>query len=213
MKKAFLLVYLMLITQNLIAQSEEVVCSISTIDSILNVGETPKIKIVFKNNTEKPIYLIKSLDASSYKWRYPYTFYTIEKLNDKNYKKKELSRCGNLSGIDISDFVEIKGNDKLDRRVVSDYAINNSNNFKDKGKYKITFHYSTKSEDLADYMGEDMSLYVYDLKFIEGDSQNPSKLLNVVRDEYKDMVNKIEQLFSNVPKVEITSNSLIVEVR
>lgn len=218
MKNILTVIVLTFYIQITFGQNQEIVCSLSAENRIVNLGETPQLKLIFENKTDSTIYLIKSLDASSYKWRYPYAYYTIEKLDDEDYKMERYSRCGNMDGIDSTDFVKIEPNDKFDpikfnHFYFSDFSVRNPNNFKNKGKYKITFHYSTKSKNLNEYMGDDMSMGFYEIELIYGDSINPPKIVNKINNENQEKFLLLEELFSKVPKIEIESNSIVIVVK
>lgn len=218
--KLFTLIYLLiLLGKNAICQDYDGInCIIQAKDTILKIGEVPEINIVFENNTDTTIYLIKSLDASSHKWRYPHAYYTIEKLDDKNYSMELISRCGNMDGINVADFIKIKPTEKfspvkINHSYFSDFSANNPNNFKEKGKYKITYHYSSISDDLTDYMGDDMRMNIFDFETSKVDSINPPSFIFNVNKKYEKQISELEKLLSKVPKIEIESNSIIIEVR
>lgn len=217
-KKLAVLLFIILNHQFLFGQEDVVTCTIEVENNVLAVGETPEIRISFKNNGDNDIYLIKSLDASAEKWRYPYVYYTIEKLGDSDYKVKNYMRCGNMDGISETDFVRVSAGDNfspmdIDHYYFFDHRVKNKENFKEPGKYKIIFHYSTLANDLSDYMGMDMDLMIYETVTTEGDENNPPQLLKKVKKNYSETIEVLEQLFEQVPKIEIQSNAVIIEVK
>lgn len=218
MKNVLLYIFVCLGIQLMYSQEKLIECTLAAKKAIIKSGETPLLELTFKNNSDTDIYLIKSLDASSYKWRYPYAYYTIELLGDNEYKIEQISRCGNMNGISTGDFIKVSAQEtfkstQYKHYYFSDYSVHNPNNFRQKGKYKITHHYSTLSKYLDEYMGEDMSLDVYELVNIAGDSLNPPRILKKPNNESKNLVKELEVLFAQVPKVELTSNTVIIEVK
>lgn len=216
MKKLFLYLCVSFCFQLIFSQENNIECKLLTKKAIIKSGETPMLELTFKNNSDTDIYLIKSLDASSYKWRYPHAYYTIELLDNKEYEIQQVARCGNMNGISTGDFIKVSAQEIFNptkHYYFSDFSVLNPNNFKQKGKYKITYHYSTLSKDLDEYMGEDMSLDVYELVNIAGDSLNPPRILKKPNNKSKNLVAELEALFNQVPKVELISNSVIIEVK
>jgi len=218
MKLLQIAILFILYTINLYGQDNRILCTLTTKSKVINVGEVPKLNVTFENCTDSTFYLITPLDASSDKWRYPYAYYTIELLGDTTYKPELVYRCGNMDGMDSLSFIKIESNHNCNlleftSRVYRDFSIHDSDNFKNKGHYRITYHYSTASNSLSDYFGRDMYMRVFRTKYFPKMYISESKLVVSERDQYKDELEVLDKLFSKVPKVELTSNSIIIEVK
>jgi hypothetical protein len=164
-------------------------CRLIVNKTVFKVGEMPEFKVEIKNLTSNDVYLIGSLDASEEKWRMPHSYFTIE----KPFKESNslIGRCGNMNTLRPEDFKLVKPNEVFDPYTnIDDYGyfssfkISNPENFSKPGKYKIQFHYSTKSNDIKDFMGDD---YQTDKK-------------------------KLKDLLERVPKIELSSNVIEIEI-
>jgi hypothetical protein len=207
MKKAkFLFALFCLVNSVLLCQQTGLSCVIKSGKTTYKKGEVPHISIEIKNNTDSTIQLVKTLDGSEVRWRYPYAYFKIEMVNDTSYHPALVLRCGNYDGIDSDDFVEVKPGGSFDpyknqTSVYYDYAISDKRNFERKGKYKITFYYSTNEPDFKKWIGNsDQSWRLYD---------RSGNVIASKKPEYDQMV----KLFSKVPKVELVSNELIIEIK
>ena len=163
-------------------------CSIVATKSTYDIGETPEITVAIKNNSGKAIYLIGSLDASEEQWRSPYCYFNIEK--PKNDSLPITGRCGNMNSLRKEDFKLVKSGEIFNPYQSIDgygffgsYEIGRKENFQNPGKYKITFHYSTKSTKLDDYLGDG--------------SENA----------------ELRELFNKMPNIELTSNTIEIEIK
>ena len=131
----------------------DIACSISSDSSSYQKGHAPKITVEMKNNSESSIQLVKSLDGSAERMRSPFAYFKIEKIGDTSYKVERYPRCGNINGLDTTDFVTVNPGEIFNPYypskggIFSDHKINDGTNFIKTGKYKITFHYSTNEPD------------------------------------------------------------------
>lgn len=183
-------------------------CIIKSDKTIYKKRETPKITLEIKNNSDSTIYLVKILDGSYRKTRFPYSYYKIEKLADTSYKARQIIGCGNEDGIDLTDFVEVKPNEKFDpyKDMSPPYTnilmeVNDPANFEKKGKYKITYFYSTNQTEFKKWMGFDMNRSWFDWQTKE------------IKPDKKETYNKLLLLFEKVPKVDLVSNDIIIEIK
>ena len=72
------------------------------------------------------------------------------------HKAPTVGRCGNMNSLKETDFVWVKRDiQPVSRGIFSSYEIARVENFQKTGRYKITFFYSTKSDDMATYFGDD----------------------------------------------------------
>jgi hypothetical protein len=189
-----------------LAQTTGLTCTIKPDKAVYKKGEVPRISIAIKNNTDSTIQLVKTMDGSEARWRYPYAYFKIELIGDTSYHVQPMIRCGNYDGIDSADFVQVKPGGSFDpyknqTSVYHDYTISDKRNFERKGKYKITFYYSTNEPDFKKWVGRsDQSWSLYD----RSGNVNADK-----KAEYE----KLLQLFAKVPLAELVSNELIIEIK
>ena len=168
--------------------TDEFECSIISTKSTYDIGETPEITVAIKNNSEKDVYLIGSLDASESQWRSPYCYFTIDK--PKSDSLPIVVRCGYMNSLRKEDFILVKSGEEFnpyqpidDYGFFDSYEIVRKENFQNPGKYKITFHYSTESTALDDYLG---------------DGKENTEL---------------RELFEKMPNIKLTSNSIEIEIK
>lgn len=176
--------------------SQSLICTIQSEKPAYMAGQVPKITIGIKNNTDSTIYLVKSLDASSHKWRYPYAYYKIELVGDTSYLIDKHVMCGNYNDIKIEDFFEVKSGEIFDpyrSHAFTDHSIENERNFVKRGKYRITFYYSTNQTGFKYWLGD----------------AGLAGLKKEKIPEYEKMLD----LFKKVPKVELESNAVFVEIK
>lgn len=178
------------------------VCTISSDKSIYYPGEAPGVTVEIKNNSNEKAYLVRALDGSDIKRRFPYACFTITKVGDTAYATKMYGRCGNIDPITVEDFVEVKPGASFnpfkrtipytDRENIFAYDIKliDTANFSNPGKYVITFFYSTMENDFTKWSGHYRA--------------------NMFYKDYKQM----EVLFfRDVPRISLVSNKLIIEVK
>jgi len=202
-----ILLILMILSLHVFAQKDILTangqfnCVLTPDKESYNLGETPNITVEIKNNSKKPAYLVRALDGSECKWRFPYAYFTISKIGDTSYKTRSYGRCGNMDEINSRDFVEVKPrasfnpyrqtspNSDGENIYAYDFKLKDKNNFLEPGKYLITFFYSTMETDFSKWRG---------------------RLAGALKDEeYKKMVS----LFSKVVHQEIRSNALTLEIK
>ena len=169
--------------------SKEFECLINTSKTVYKVGEIPDLQVSIINKIGKEVYLIENLDGSEIKWRMPYCYYRIKK--PKRDSIGPAARCGNMNSIRKEDFKLIKSGEKFNPYgQISEYnkafELTRQGNFRNTGKYQITFFYSTKSNDLTDFVGDG----IYGKEKIE-----------------------IAKLFKLLPSIELTSNTLEIEIK
>jgi hypothetical protein len=175
-------------------------CIISADKQVYHHGEIPKIIVEIKNNSNEPVILVKELDGSENKWRFPHAYFTITKIGDTAYKTRFTGRCGNMNQIRPGDFVKVKPGstfypyyhfypERPDNVYAHDFRLFDSANFSATGKYLIRFYYSTNEADFEKWKG----------RF----SGEPTEK------QLKEMI----ALFAKVPKIELESNKLMIEVK
>ncbi len=166
-------------------------CVLTSDKKVYNIGEIPSFSVNIINNTNSDIYLIGSLDGSDLKWRFPYCYFTVEKPNPLP-DSLLFGRCATLNPLRVPDFKLVKAGQKFNpyenidnHGFFTDYTITNKETFKSKGIYKLTFHYSTNDQNLANFRT---------YKTSKSDSL------------------QIETLFKKVPKIELESNTIEIKI-
>lgn len=215
-----LLVFLYLFLSLAAYSQSGITCSIKAKKLSIPVGKTPEVELLLHNNTDSTVVLINSLDGSSYKWRYPYAYYTIELMGDTSYRSHLHGRCGNMDGISSRDFFELKAHssinpDKIPDYYFSDFLLKDPENFKKPGKYRIVFHYSTKEKNIGSYGGDgryDVLLAQIELEQYEIELKKHPKSAGSPPVISEDRM-KVLKLFKRIPHIEVTSNEIIIEIK
>ena len=154
----FKLLFLGLFLQNLIhaQQANLFSCELYSPTTTYELGEVPKLKVTITHQSNELIYLVQFLDGSDYLWRKPYCYFTIEKPVEDSLGL--LPRCGNTTPLMLSNFVKVEKGIPFDpfhvRNKLPYYTTHDmarKEHFRNKGTYKITFHYSTRSERIFDF--------------------------------------------------------------
>lgn len=133
-------------------------CKLSSTKTTYQLGELPELKVEIINNSGKEVYFIGSLDASDEKWRRPYCYYTIETPVGDSIPT--YGRCKLMNPLRTEDFVKVSDGQSFNPFMSIDGQgffgagnVQNPDNFKNPGTYKIQFHYSTQSKNIQDYRG------------------------------------------------------------
>lgn len=122
------------------------------------VGETPQIQVGLKNESDDPVVLVGSLDASDIRWRYPYCYLEIKGPPDA--QQWGLGRCGNTNPLRREDFVTVQPGEVFDPyQTVDDYGFFSCSqldwhNFAVAGTYRLTWVYSTNSQTPQEWVGD-----------------------------------------------------------
>lgn len=175
--------------------SSDFECVLTASKQMYSLGEVPELQVAIVNNSGEDVYLIGSLDGSEEKWRMPFCYYTIEKPQVDSLDW--FGRCGMMNNLKVEDFVQVpsggsfnplsKGNGY---NFYDSFELRRVENFRNTGTYKITFHYSTNSDNIKDYLGLGLGEKAEGLKSL--------KTLN--------------KLLMQVPKIELQSNTVEIEV-
>lgn len=168
----------------------------------------PIITITIKNNTDSTINIVTGLDGSSSRQRFPYTFFNIQRLGDTIQQDRK-GYCGNYDGIHSDAFKKIDAQQTLvsdTKKNVQfyDHFLFDKSTFQRKGKYKISFSYSTNESNFKKWMGD---------KYIGQQYKWFDSKTGEVLPEYKDLYQELLELFSKVPKTELTSNEITIEIK
>ena len=188
MKTAFVAIGLMLGSMLLRQDvSEEFQCLISSSKKTYSLGELPEIKVSIINKSNRDVYLVGGLDGSERKIRKPYCYFTIKRPGD--HPALSMEGCGTVNPLRAEDFVLVKSGGIFDPyQSVDDYGfftsfqMSRKANFNEAGIYIITFHYSTLAESLNDYAA------------------------------YESNFKELQAKFERVPKIQLRSNTLTIEI-
>ena len=164
--------------------------------SAYRIGEEIKVDFRIKNEQNKAVFLVGSLDGSSEKMRYPHCYDEI--IGPDNQVIRRLyARCGNTNPSRTKDFVRVRP-----KAFFSPYQDTDSYGsfpprrflatkdiFSKPGVYKLKLTYSTASDPIEQWLG---------------DGRQDPKLRN---DQ------KLLELFRQVPKVHLVSNVLTFRIR
>ena len=162
-----------------------------TVEPVSQVFRVPEITVVLTNQTGAYIYLVGSLDASDCRWRYPHCYFEVIGPDGKP-ASGAIDRCGNVNELREGDFVRVPPSGKFDpyhKGTGYPFFITEQikpYTFRVPGKYRIRFFYSTASEVFGDWAGG----------WGRGATASP----------------RLIELLSLVPKVEVASNEVVVEV-
>jgi hypothetical protein len=184
--------------------SEKFLCTLTSDKQIYSLGEIPKFSISIKNNTADSVMFVKTLDGSAEKIRYPYCYFTITMPDDTAYKIRKLNFCHNSDPIRKEDFVKVApGNyfDPYKDQFVAYYdnKITDAKNFAVKGKYTITFYYSTSESNFNNWLG------FWNKEWFDGNGN--------IAERNKPQYDEMKILFAEVPQVDLVSNSVTIEIK
>ncbi|MFK7907133.1 MAG: hypothetical protein AB8B69_18500 [Chitinophagales bacterium] len=167
-------------------------CVLTTSKQVYSLGEVPEFQVSIVNNSGEDVYLIGSLDGSEVQWRMPFCYFSLEKPQVDSVR--QIMRCGMTNNLRMKDFVKIEAGQFFNPYGgVDDFSFSHSfemqrkEHFRNTGTYKITFHYSTNSEKIEDYLG---------IGF---------------REEMENL-GKMKRLFKQVPKIELQSNTVEIDI-
>lgn len=176
------------------SDSTDYLCTLKTMQKVYKLGETPELEVEIKNVSNTEVYFIGALDGSEFKDRMPYCYFTVEKPKIDTVDMWGI--CGNINPLRPEDFVLTKPNESFNPYVDVDYGpiqsskIRDQENFKNKGKYKIQFHYSTKSDSVESFLGG---------------------VIGIEKDTTE--IDTLRVLFERVPKIELSSNVVEIEFK
>ena len=169
----------------------DLVCTLRTSQAMYKIGQVPDLQVRIKNNSNKEIVLIGSLDGSEEKTRMPWCYFTIQKPIPDTVP---FWVCGTLNPLRAEDFVTVRPGELFNPyRQIDEYGffgaweIAEQETFKNPGIYTIQFHYSTKSANIDDFIGNS---YWH----TKADSAQQ------------------KELFTRVPKVDLESNTIEIRI-
>jgi hypothetical protein len=133
----------------------DIVCKLASLRDRYRVGDQPEISARIINGTEKAVYLVRSLDGSERKARFPHVYYSVSGI-DGGLSETQFGYCGVLNPILTEDFVRVEpGNDFYPYKhyVFSKAGKLVHSRFVKTGSYTFKFHYSTENGDIKNWRG------------------------------------------------------------
>lgn len=169
-------------------------CVLTASKQVYSLGEVPKFQVSIVNNSGEDVYLIGSLDGSDAKFRMPFCYFTLEK--PKIDSVRYIGRCGMVDFLSEKDFIFVPSGESFSpfhntngSRFWYPYEIGRPEHFRNLGVYRITFHYTSNSSELEDFLGTPF--------FGAGE---------------KTSLRKLRKLFKKTPKIELQSNTVEIEI-
>ena len=139
----------------------DIVCELSSLKDRYRVGDQPEISARIINGAEKPIYLVKALDGSDRKARFPHVYYTVSGV-EGGLSDTLFGGCGVLNPLQTEDFISLEPGSGFDLYKQTDYhrfyrfsesGRSVHSRFAKPGKYTFEFHYSTDNGNIKDWRG------------------------------------------------------------
>lgn len=194
--------------QSVVAQtpSSVLACRIESERQVYQIGEIPCVQVIITNQTDQELLIVRSLDGSGLKRRYPYCHFEIIGPDGEPKTISSSRMCVYVNPLRKTDFVKILplGDFNLYPNSTcsgSHFAdlIDSKNNFKEPGEYRIRFHYSTESDELDSWRTTPLSK-TRNIQ-ISAESSPPPGVL-------KKSEEQVLHLLRKVPKTSIQSNEL-----
>jgi hypothetical protein len=139
----------------------DITCRLESSKDRYRVGDQPEISARIINRAENPIYLVKGLDGSERKARFPHVYYTVSGV-EAGLSDTLFPVCGVLNPLQTEDFVRVEpGSDFYPYKQTDDhrfYRFSASgmlvhSRFAKPGSYTFEFHYFTDNADIRDWRG------------------------------------------------------------
>jgi|GEM_PF-755486 hypothetical protein len=132
---------------------------IGRIKSQYVVGDVPQIQVWLQNDSTEPVILLGSVDGSGSRRRYPHCYFEIE--GPPEFEGEWWGAgCGNLDPLRRRSFVTVEPREQFDPYSRDDgfhfmtYPPMNWRTFAAPGKYRLTWVYSTASNDPQKWVGD-----------------------------------------------------------
>ncbi|HLC73280.1 MAG TPA: hypothetical protein VJH20_01440 [Candidatus Nanoarchaeia archaeon] len=112
----------------------------------------PRIDANIYNRSNKSIWLVRVLDGSEVRWRFPYCYFEVFDSKGNKVNKFGGGRCGNMNAIRRSDYVLVQPNEGFNPYYgpfrLADFDVIRPD------RYKALFTYSTSSANDTDWLGD-----------------------------------------------------------
>ncbi|MEK7414651.1 MAG: hypothetical protein AAB263_15160 [Planctomycetota bacterium] len=165
-------------------------CTITCKETTVELGKAPTITVAITNLTKQEAVFVGSLDGSESKLRFPHYGFTVIDATGKDTLNMGFRMCGNTNALREADFVKIATEKSFnpyanDAGFFGPYGLNKES-FSKPGIYRVTLRYSGKNDDIKQWAGDSRDTAAADVK--------------------------LAALFKQVPKLELTSNTLTITV-
>ncbi|GAA4504770.1 hypothetical protein GCM10023172_31600 [Hymenobacter ginsengisoli] len=193
------------LSQPAAGQTPGITCSLSSDRTAYKLGEIPQFTIRIHNGSDSTVQFVKTLDASDIQWRYPYSYYEVNRVpsGPLGKTKDRMVRCGNMDGISLTDFVVVAPGQAFNpyenqSAVYTLSSVPSAAEFSKEGRYRIIYHYATNEPDFRKWLG--------DIAWAWFDPQT-----NQIYPSHQAQYQQLIALFAKVPKVNLVSNELTID--
>jgi hypothetical protein len=143
------------LTEPVYSARGDIVCKLASLRDRYRVGDQPEISARIINGAENAIYLVRSLDGSERKARFPHVYYSVSGT-EGGLSETRFGYCGVLNPLLPEDFVRLEPGNDFDpykHYVFSKAGRLVHSRFVKAGSYTFMFHYSTENGDIKDWRG------------------------------------------------------------
>lgn len=141
------------VTEPVNSAPRDVICKLASSKDKYRVGDQPEISARIINGTEKAVYLVRSIDGSERKARFPHVYYTVSGT-EGGFSETQFGYCGALNSLQAEDFVKVEPGSDFDpyrHYVIQKAAKLAHSRFVKAGSYTFELHYSTEGGDIKDW--------------------------------------------------------------
>lgn len=125
--------------------------SLSADRASVRVKEIPKFSVQFRNESQGSVTLVKCLDGSQERMRYPHC--VVQYFDGERWTADPVGRCGNTNNLQASDFQSLKPGEKWNP--VGEWFdwARIASAFQKAGIVKVRFVYEANTSDLSRWLG------------------------------------------------------------
>lgn len=196
MRKVLLVAVLVLMASIGYCQEQPLQLTIKSDKEKYEVGEVIIIDAIFKNNSNKSILIVTPQDGSDSKLRYPYCIFEVKDSHNKIVEDK--GRCLTTDPLTLKSFYEIQPG-RTFKLYRDGYRLDRSKDIS-ADSYVITFSYSTDAEKESQWFGRYSDEYWI--------NRNNNEFWKKREAE----IEEINKMLKKVPALNLTSNSITIEV-
>jgi len=167
-------------------------CTIEANRSSFEVVEVPEISIRIENVSSEPIVLVRCLDGSSARFRYPYCWFTVTDQDGASAVEEEHDEREGVLSLAPVDLVKIGPGESFDPfQNIGGYGLFSahqisSDTFSESESYRVQLHYDTRGASTVGFYGSQIAWTL---------DQNRAEL---------------EELIARVPRTSCLSNEIEV---
>jgi hypothetical protein len=128
------------------------------------VGPDEPLPITFYavNRTDRPLSVLRSLDASDMGWRYPMMTIEIRDAAGRLVEGPKVGRCGMMNPLTMKDFVELAPGARVDlfgKGAFGHYRLRGPNDLAP-GVYTVTLHYDLRFDQRDRAMHDEVEVKI-----------------------------------------------------